>query len=133
MNKSHSSILETIDLLALFQSYKFVFISFLWPYLRFSLASIGNIWWVLDHTWMSCALEQPEVLRSCVNALFLLCQVLVATTVFSREVVFLVQSCSLPEYEEFLQILHFYGEYIIQSFQLIFYTFQGKHMILVLS
>ena len=58
--------------------------SFLWPYLRVSLASIGNIWLVLDNAWMSCALEQPEVLRSRVNSLSLLCKVLVATTVFQH-------------------------------------------------
>ena len=54
----------------------------LWPYSRVSLASIGIIWWVWDHTWISCALEQPEVLRSRVSIQFLVWQVLVASIVF---------------------------------------------------
>ena len=66
-----------------------------WPYLQYpyyyvpdpntiSLASIGNIWQVLNNSWMSCALELPEVLRSHVKYTFLVYKVLVATTVYYK-------------------------------------------------
>ena len=43
---------------------KFVFLSFLWPHTGVLMAAIGNKWWLWDNTLLSCALGQPERLRS---------------------------------------------------------------------
>ena len=64
VNKLHLSNLDTIGYQSFLSKLKFEFLSLLWQNLSVSLASFGYIWWVLDHTWKSYSLEQPEWIRS---------------------------------------------------------------------
>ena len=62
--KLHSSNHGTIEYQSFFSKLKFGYLSLLWPYLWVFMTSIGNISWVWDPSWLSCALEQPEWLIS---------------------------------------------------------------------
>ena len=62
--KKHSLNHKSIEYQTIFVNQKFLFPELLWPYKMVSVSVSGNISWVCDPSYVSYALEQPEMLIS---------------------------------------------------------------------